>query len=162
MIWYPCGDCCSPPPPECPCTAPDGTPSTVTLTAAGIADGTALELGLYVCQACSTYNGANVLGSSGEGTCCWYKTTSACCLCSGLIYNVNYRITVCLKTLSSGNLGWEAKFTITANPGTMVVTYEYDSGGTADLDCTSEFTLDYIGQTGPNLCTSFPSTVQLN
>jgi hypothetical protein len=139
LAWYPCG-CDYDPPPCSICTA---DAATVTVQISGFTDD--------ACPNCDSFDATYVFSRTGADACAWTKTVyHSGCTGSPFYFGTWVHMVLTAKVLSPGtSQGWELY--IRTNTGTYVdpfsgpglnfAYYRWNSGSTADFDCTATRTM---------------------
>lgn len=134
MAWYGC--CCPYDPPPCNICTSDA--ATMTLQISGLVDD--------ACANCDTFDGTYVLSRSGSNACIWLTTRFASgCVGSPFFYGTWINLSLTAKVLApSANQGWELFIRTSVGyysdpfiAGYNYATYRWNSGSTADFDCTA-------------------------
>lgn len=160
--WYPwC--CCGDPPPCGNCTADS---DNVSVTISGFSAGTNCTE-----DNCNSLEGTYVLSRGVVSACWWQMWYTRWCDTTVCAAGGWYTISLKAQTLPlSGNLGWVLTLRYEWPNGSCVswvvdtATYVWDSGDTADFDCTATHSLSHSGAVLPfNSCTGWTAlTIQVN
>ena len=141
----------------CPCTTANcstycSSESSVSVTLGGFVDP-----GLAGTCDCSDYNGTH--GMSTYATCTWRATTVLTDSITGAPCGITGVIFASVIVLGSGNYGWRVDVYFS---GTLIATFEWDSGGTAKFDCSATRTLTKTYSHPTHACGTGTLTCQIN
>lgn len=139
MAWYGC-QCVVDPPPCNVCTA---DAATLTVQISGLVDD--------ACANCNEMDATYIVSRTGGDACLWWAYIyRSGCTGSPFFFGTWMRLALRAKVLApSANQGWELHIDTNqgtfidpySGPGSNYAIYRWNSGSTADFDCTATRTL---------------------